>query len=159
LLFSTFVPTWKKKTQGDLLALCICYYKLKDKGGALQKKLLQNDIDTKECALLSPKYWLVLYLQEKEEEEGCNAFPFLYVETNNNMGGMVCSQHFILHEHNKIQTSFFPPKPNHTPFKTKKKKKKNFFKKKKKKKKKTQFFFFEMPMVCYKQQETRFLLL
>jgi hypothetical protein len=63
---------------------------LKAKGGALQRKL-QNDNDEREHALLSSKYWLVLYLQEKEEERGCNALPLVCVEINNNMGGMVCS--------------------------------------------------------------------
>jgi hypothetical protein len=81
---------------------------LKDKRGALQKKLLQDDDDKGEHMLLSPKYWLVLYLQEKQEGGGCNALPLLCIETNN-MGGMVCSQHFILHEQNKIQRELLPP--------------------------------------------------
>jgi len=64
---------------------------------------------TREHAILSSKYWLVLYLQKKEEEGGYNALPLLCIETNNNMESMVCSRHFILYEQNKIQRELLPP--------------------------------------------------
>jgi hypothetical protein len=48
-------------------------------------------------------------LQEKDEEGGCDALPLLCLETNDNMGGMVCLLHLLLHEQNKIKGDWFPP--------------------------------------------------
>jgi hypothetical protein len=64
----------------------------------LQGRWLQDNDDKGGSVLPSQEYWLVLYLQEKEKEGAYDAPPLLCFETNNDMVGMVCSQHFLLHE-------------------------------------------------------------
>ncbi len=88
---STFIATWRKKHK-SLLTFCIHCCKLKDNGVALQGRLLQDNNNEGDCVLPSPKYWLVLYLQEKKEEGGCDAPPLIFFEANDNMGGTMCSR-------------------------------------------------------------------
>ncbi len=59
----------EKKTQGDLLTPCICCYKLKDKQGALQKKLLQDDDDKGTCVTF-PKILVGFVLTRKTRRRG-----------------------------------------------------------------------------------------
>jgi hypothetical protein len=75
---STFIVTWRKKHKG-LLASSIHCCKLKDKGGALQRRLLQNNNNEGDCVLPSPKYWLVLYYKKRRNKGmWCPSLDFLW---------------------------------------------------------------------------------
>lgn len=98
----------EKKHKG-LLSSCIHYCKLKDKGGTLQRRLLQDNNNERDCVLLSPKYWLVLYPQEKEEEGGCDAPPFDFLWSKRQHGGHDVLSTFLGTWKNKTHKDLFPP--------------------------------------------------
>jgi hypothetical protein len=97
----------KKKTLGDLLACCIHCCKLKDKGGALG--LLQDNNNKGDRVLPSPKYWLVLYLHEKEEEGGYDAPPLIFLWSKRQHGGHDVLPPFLATWKNKTHKDLLPP--------------------------------------------------
>jgi hypothetical protein len=108
----------KKNTRGPISPLYLLL-QVEGQKGRVTREVIARKTMTKGTCITFPKILVGFVPTKKGGEKGCNAFPLLRVETNN-MKGMVCFQHFILHEHNKIQRELLPFYFHHCEVKTNK---------------------------------------